>query len=98
MELANFIHGEMIGVGGYIMYAMVLFDMGEIWMTLTVVIAAVLLERVAFRPAREAPATTGLLTAFGVSIILHNVLLLGVSPRPKNRTGGLGDQHRGRYR
>jgi branched-chain amino acid transport system permease protein len=88
MGLVNFAHGEFIGVGGYIMYAMVLFGMGEIWMILpvcmlTVVIAAVLLERVAFRPVRRAPATTGLLTAFGVSIILQNVFLLGVSPRPK---------------
>ena len=88
MGLVNFAHGEMIGVGGYIMYAMVLFGMGEIWMILpvcmlTVVITAVLLERVAFRPVRRAPATTGLLTAFGVSIILQNVFLLGVSPRPR---------------
>ena len=88
MGLVNFAHGELLGVGGYIMYAMALFGVGEIWMILpvcllTVVITAVLLERVAFRPVRQAPATTGLLTAFGVSIILQNVFLMGVSPRPK---------------
>ena len=88
MGLVNFAHGELLGVGGYIMYAMALFGVGEIWMilpvcVLTVVITAVLLERVAFRPVRRAPATTGLLTAFGVAIILQNVFLMGVSPRPK---------------
>ena len=88
MGLVNFAHGEFLGVGGYIMYAMALFGVGEIWMILpvcmvTVVITAVLLERVAFRPVRRAPATTGLLTAFGVAIILQNVFLMGVSPRPK---------------
>ena len=43
---------------------------------------AVFLERIAFRPVRYADATTGLLTAFGVSLILQNLFLLLVSPRP----------------
>ena len=45
-------------------------------------IASVTLERVAFRPVRYADPTTGLLTAFGVSMILQNLFLLLVSPRP----------------
>ena len=44
-------------------------------------VASVTLERVAFRPVRYADPT-GLLTAFGVSIILQNIFLLVVSPRP----------------
>jgi len=44
---------------------------------------ALLLERIAFRPVRHAPATTGLLTAFGVSVIIQNAFLIFVGTRPK---------------
>jgi branched-chain amino acid transport system permease protein len=88
MGLVNFAHGELIAIGGYSMYVMVMIGMGSLWWILPgcvlfTVAAAVLLERVAFRPVRRAPATTGLLTAFGVGIIIQNVFLLGVSARPK---------------
>jgi branched-chain amino acid transport system permease protein len=43
---------------------------------------SVVLERVAFRTIRGADLTTGLLTAFGVSIVLQNLFLLLGSPRP----------------
>jgi len=89
MGLVNFAHGELLGVGGYAMYAVLLFGIGDLWVILgtaviAVVVYAVLLERIAFRPVRHAPATTGLLTAFGVSIVLQNIFLLTVSPRPKS--------------
>ena len=45
------------------------------------VLTAVVLERVAFRTVRGADLTTGLLTAFGVSIVLQNLFLLLGSPR-----------------
>lgn len=88
MGLVNFAHGELIAVGGYTMYVMVALHIESLWWILTIpvittVATAVLLERVAFRPIRGAPATTGLLTAFGVGIILQNVFLLTVSARPK---------------
>ena len=88
MGLVNFAHGEMIAVGGYTMYVMVALQVQNLfWIilmaTVVTVGAAILLERVAFRPVRRAPPTTGLLTAFGVGIILQNVFLLTVSARPK---------------
>jgi branched-chain amino acid transport system permease protein len=46
------------------------------------VLMSVVLERVAFRTIRGADLTTGLLTAFGVSIVLQNLFLLLGSPRP----------------
>ena len=39
------------------------------------VLAAIATERIAFRPVRNAPPTTLLLTSFGVSIVVQNVLL-----------------------
>ncbi len=87
MGLVNFAHGEMIAVGGYSMVAMAALSLGNPMIVigfalLAAVVASVTLERVAFRPVRYADPTTGLLTAFGVSIILQNLFLLLVSPRP----------------
>ncbi len=87
MGLVNFAHGEVIAVGGYTMVVFAaLVTSNPLIIILGAVVAAVLasmaLERVAFRPVRYADATTGLLTAFGVSIILQNLFLLLVSPRP----------------
>ncbi|MEM1360766.1 MAG: branched-chain amino acid ABC transporter permease [Pseudomonadota bacterium] len=87
MGLVNFAHGEMIAVGGYSMVAMAALALNNPLIVIGVAIicamaASVTLERVAFRPVRYADPTTGLLTAFGVSIILQNLFLLFVSPRP----------------
>ena len=87
MGLVNFAHGEMIAVGGYSMVAMAALSLGNPLIVigfaiLAATVASVTLERVAFRPVRYADPTTGLLTAFGVSINLQNLFLLLVSPRP----------------
>lgn len=88
MGLVNFAHGELIALGGYAMYLVMLFVSPPIVMLLPICIiaamgSAVLFERVAFRPVRNAPPTTGLLTAFGVSIIVQNILVIFVATRPK---------------
>jgi branched-chain amino acid transport system permease protein len=87
MGLVNFAHGEMIAVGGYTMVAAAALAVQNPLIIIgaaiaVAMVASVTLERVAFRPVRYADPTTGLLTAFGVSIILQNIFLLLVSPRP----------------
>ena len=87
MGLVNFAHGEIIAVGGYTMVAMAALALSNPLIVigaavLVAALASVTLERVAFRPVRYADPTTGLLTAFGVSIVLQNLFLLLVSPRP----------------
>ncbi|MEM8731640.1 MAG: branched-chain amino acid ABC transporter permease [Pseudomonadota bacterium] len=87
MGLVNFAHGEVIAVGGYTMVAFAALVTANPWIIILGAVAAaaltsVVLERVAFRPVRYADPTTGLLTAFGVSIVLQNLFLLLVSPRP----------------
>jgi len=88
MRLVNFAHGDILGIGAYAMYIMLMIGIGSPWLIIPIsilaaVAGAVLFERVAFRPVRHAPVTTGLLTAFGVSIIMQNIFLLFVSPKPK---------------
>lgn len=87
MGLVNFAHGEIIAVGGYTMVAFASLSIGNPFIVmggavLAAMLASLTLERVAFRPVRKADPTTGLLTAFGVSILLQNLFLLFVSPRP----------------
>jgi len=87
MGLVNFAHGETIAVGGYSMVVFAALSIGNPMViiagsVLAAVLMSVLLERIAFRPVRRADPTTGLLTAFGVSMILQNVFMLFFSPRP----------------
>lgn len=87
MGLVNFAHGEVIAFGGYSMVVVGSILTGSPWILMigvvaACVIASLTLERVAFRTVRRADITTGLLTAFGVSIILQNLFLLLGSPRP----------------
>ena len=85
LRLVNFACGELVMVGGY-----TLLVLGAGWMPWVIVallavamavITSLLLERVAFRPVRNASANTMLVTSFGVSILLQNAALLLVSPR-----------------
>lgn len=88
MGLVNFAHGELIALGGYAMYFTLLFAGPPVILLIPVCIlaamlAAVLFDKVAFRPVRNAPPTTGLLTAFGVSIIIQNILVIFVATRAR---------------
>ncbi|CAM5305479.1 branched-chain amino acid transport system permease protein [Aquamicrobium terrae] len=88
--LVNFAYGEVIAVAGYVMFAVftvtgiaygwVLMPIG----ILAAVVVSIALERVAFRPVRYAPAATGLLTAFGVSILIKNFFITVVATRSKS--------------
>lgn len=91
MGLVNFAHGEVIASGGYAMAVVgTLLTGNPLVLVLAVLVGciavSVTLERVAFRTVRNADITTGLLTAFGVSIILQNLFLLLGSPRPISAT------------
>jgi branched-chain amino acid transport system permease protein len=87
LRLVNFAYGELVMVGGY-----TLLVVGSgLWPWLIVAVIAVLmavvtsllLERVAFRPVRQASPNTMLITSFAVSALLQNAALLFVSPRPR---------------
>jgi branched-chain amino acid transport system permease protein len=89
MGLVNFAHGDIMTLAGYTMWVVTivfvspplpLVILGALAMGL---FAAVLMERVAFRPVRGASVTTMLLTSFAVSGILQVVFQNVISPRPK---------------
>lgn len=87
LGLINFAHGELVTIAGYSM----LFFAGRGFPWGLVIplgiaaagLAAVLMERVAYRPLRGAPVTTTVLVSLGLSIVIQNVLLLFVGARPR---------------
>ncbi|MCC5987120.1 MAG: branched-chain amino acid ABC transporter permease [Pararhodobacter sp.] len=88
MGLVNFAYGEIIAASAYAVLLAVAVGLAAplaaVGLAIAMgILASVLLERVAFRPVRRAPLTTGLLTAFGVSIVLQNLFQLFISPRPQ---------------
>lgn len=88
LGLINFAHGELVTLAGFMMYLLRIYDVP--WPIVVPVailgtgVAALAMERIAFRPVRGAPPLTLLLTTLGLSIIIQNALLLTVGARSKN--------------
>jgi branched-chain amino acid transport system permease protein len=85
MRLINFAHGELITVSAYALLA--LFGLPLPLMLFGGLAAAVVLalitERAAFRPLRNADPTTLLISSFAVSFFLQKLLILAVGSRLK---------------
>lgn len=85
MGLMNFAYGELIMVGGYTMF--VLRDLPFVLLVvITIVIVtlvSVLMERLAFRPLRDASPITLLVASFAVSYGLQQLAYMTVGPLPK---------------
>lgn len=83
--LINFAHGELMTISGYSLLAALLFGFpfpAAVAIALgCAAIAAVVMERVAFRPMRGAGVTSLLLTSFAVSSLLKVIFQNGVSAR-----------------
>jgi branched-chain amino acid transport system permease protein len=93
MRLINFAHGSLIMIGGF---ALVLLDGVPLVLRLPlvlaiVVVAALAMERVAFRSVRDASPATMLITSFALSYLLQSlaILILGTLPRSTNLLSGL---------
>lgn len=85
MRLVNFAHGELIMIGGYTLFSLTLFPpvVAILGAVIVVVLVAVVIERVAFRPVRNAPPSTLLITSFAMSFALQNLIMIIFDPQPK---------------
>ena len=95
INLINFAHGEVLMVGALTSWTVVvaLADSGlPGWLLLlisllaAVVVCAVLnfgIEKIAYRPLRNAPRLAPLITAMGVSLLLQTLALIIWKPNPK---------------
>ena len=88
VKLLNFAHGDFIMVGAYIsLFAMTGAGM-PIWLAAIIAVAGcallgVLTEKIAYKPLRNSPKLSVLITAIAVSLLLENLFLLLFSSSPK---------------
>jgi branched-chain amino acid transport system permease protein len=87
LGLINFAHGELMTATGYAMFFCIAagmpFPLAVLIGIAVAVFVAVAMERIAFRPVRNASTATMLLTSFAVSTILHMLFQNLISARPK---------------
>ena len=88
LGLINFAHGELVTIAGFSMLVLRVNDVPWVIVVpvaiITAGVAAIAMERIAFRPVRGAPLVTLLLTSLGLSLIIQNLLLFFVGARGRN--------------
>jgi len=87
-KMLNFAHGDVIMVGAYIcFYAVSRFSLpplvGVLLAMFVCTVLGIVVERLAYKPLRQAPSLAVLITAIGVSYFLQNAALLLWSSNPK---------------
>ena len=87
-KLINFAHGDVIMVGAYISFISMKFGLPW-WLAviISIVVCAILgvvMEKVAYKPLRNASRISLLITAIGISYLLQNLfqLIFGANPQP----------------
>lgn len=88
-KMLNFAHGDVIMIGAYISFcAMQYWGMPPIVSVLCAMVVCTLLgitiERLAYKPLRQATSLAVLITAIGMSYLLQNAALLIWGANPKN--------------
>lgn len=94
VRLINFAHGDVMMMGAYAGY-FVLVAVGTSFMGMSLAfvcamvfcaVLAIIIERLAYRPLRQAPRLNSLITAIAVELILQNAMrvlpFVGPDPRP----------------
>jgi branched-chain amino acid transport system permease protein len=81
LRMINFAHGDILMVGAYLAFFGISAFMLPWWVSFTTAIiltgfAGVLVERLAYRPIRNASRVSLLITAVGVSFFLENLFLV----------------------
>ena len=87
-KMLNFAHGDVIMVGGYVLFSMIYTHGMNPFIALLIsmifcTILGIVIEKVAYKPLREASSLAVLITAIGVSILLQNVAQLIFSSQQK---------------
>lgn len=88
LRLINFAHGDIVMMGAYFaFYGVALFVLPwYVSFLLAIILTLVLgmmIERVAYRPLRDVPRISALISAIGVSLLLENVAIVVFGGRPK---------------
>ncbi|MBF0558607.1 MAG: branched-chain amino acid ABC transporter permease [Nitrospirae bacterium] len=88
LSMINFAHGDFFMVGAFLCFIVATFMQLPFLPALLISMAGVALlgvivERVAYKPLRQAPRVSAIITALGVGIFLEN-FTLALSPYPKH--------------
>lgn len=80
-KMLNFAHGDIIMVGGFTVFTAMSTMWCPVWLSVILgiivcTVLGVIIEKVAYKPLRNAPPLAVLITAIGVSYLLQNVALL----------------------
>ncbi len=85
MRLVNFAHGELVMIGGYGL--LLLADspdaLSGVLVVALVILVALAMERIAFRPLRQRSVATLLIGSFTVSFLLQNLILMTIGAQPR---------------
>ncbi len=93
MKLINFAHGDLVVFGAFVgltIYTSV-FGVGSIWAilaifictSLVVALLGVMVEYLAYRPLREAPRLSAVVSALGAGLVIQNSIMLLWGPNMK---------------
>ena len=87
-KMLNFAHGDVIMVGAYVcFFAVSSFGLppllGIVLAMLVCTVLGIVIERLAYKPLREAPSLAVLITAIGMSYLLQNAAQLLWTPNTK---------------
>lgn len=90
-KMLNFAHGDVIMIGGFMVYTVVSTWGMNPWLGIGAAIVictllGILIERVAYKPLRQATSLAVLITAIGVSYFLQNIALIIFGADPKSFT------------
>ena len=96
IKLINFAHGDVYMVGASTGFFAVTFARFPLWAAIIAAmvvtgILGVLIERIAYKPLRNAPKISVLITAIGVSFFLEYTSMYFVSPTPRTFPDLFGD-------
>lgn len=88
IKLINFAHGDIMMMGAYFAFvAATSFGLTFIpALLISMILAAILgvvIERIAYKPLRQAPRISALITAIGMSLFLQNLALVVFGANPK---------------
>ena len=89
LRLINFAHGDVFMLGGYFAFYLIGAAFMPWWVALIVAIGlsaifGIALERVAYRPLRDSPRISLMISAIGASFLIENLCVVLFSGRPKS--------------
>lgn len=91
-QLINFAHGDIIMIGAYVsLFSIPIFNRFGLPVWATVIPAIIvcafigcIAERIAYRPLRNSPRISNLITAIGVSLFIENIFMKIFSPNTRS--------------